>query len=97
MNSFSSTYYFALTGGYTIGLLGWWLIHRWKPGLWNSDPEYHFIHPRWDTLWAFLAALATIAIGQLYTGGMLLPKGSIIEPVLTEALNQTIIFSPFIL
>jgi hypothetical protein len=73
------------------------MTNRWKPGLWNSDPEYHFIQPWWDTLWAFLAALATIAIGQLYTRGMLLPKGSIVDPVLTEALNQMIIFSPFIL
>lgn len=96
MNSFSSSYYFGLTGGYTIALLGWWLIDRWKPGLWNPAPEYRFIHPWWETLWAFLAALATIAIGQLYTGGMLLPKGSIVNPVLTEALNQAIIFSPFI-
>jgi hypothetical protein len=97
MNSFSSSYYFALTGGYTIGLLGWWLIHRWKPQLWNSDPEYNFLHPWWDTLWAFLAALTTIAIGQLYSGGTLLPKGSIVNSELTEALNQIIIFLPFIL
>lgn len=96
MNSFSSSYYLALTGGYTIGLLGWWLTHRLKSRLWNSEQEYTFPHPWWDTLWAFLSALGTIAIGQLYTGGMLLPKGSIVDPALTEALNQLIIFSPFI-
>jgi hypothetical protein len=58
---------------------------------------YSFLHPWWDTLWVFLPAIATIVIGQLYTRGMLIPKGLIIDPVLTEALNQTIIFSPFIL
>jgi hypothetical protein len=97
MNSLSSSYYFAISAGYMIGLLGWWIINRWKPGIWNAGPEYHFASPWWDTLWAFIAAIATIAIGQLYTGGVLLPKGSIISPTLTEVLNQTIIFSPFIL
>ncbi len=97
MNSFSSSYYFALTAGYTIGLLGWWMANRWKPGIWNSDPEYHFTHPWWDTLWAFAAAFAAIGIGQLYAAGLLLPKTLFTGPVLTEALNQAIIFSPFIL
>jgi hypothetical protein len=87
----------ALTAGYAVGLFGWWMINRWKPGVWNSDPEYHFTHPWWDTVWAFVAAIATIAIGQLYTGGWLLPKASVLGTVLTEALNQAIIFSPFIL
>ncbi len=97
LNSFSSSYYFALTGAYTIGLLGWWMANRWKPEIWNSDTEYHFTHPWWDMLWAFVAAVATIGIGQLYSAGFLLPKSSIFGPVVTEALNQTIIFSPFIL
>jgi hypothetical protein len=97
VNSFSSSYYFALTGGYTIALLGWWAANRWRPGIWNSDPEYHFASPWWETLWAFVAAIATIGIGQLYTHGLLLPKSSIGGPVLTEALNQAIIFSSFIL
>jgi hypothetical protein len=96
MASFSSSYYFALTAGYAIGLLGWWIVHRWNPGLWNPGPEYRFPHPWWDLLWAFIAALCTIAVGQLYSGGMLIPKGAFIAPVAAEAMNQAIIFSPFI-
>jgi hypothetical protein len=96
MNSYSSSYYIALTCGYSVALFGWGLLRAWKPALWNSGPEYHFSHPWWDTLWAFVAAIATIAIGQLYSGGLLIPKGSISGVVLTEALNQSIIFSPFI-
>ena len=97
MTSFSSSYYFALACGYFTGLLGWWLANRWKPAIWNSTPEHHFAHPWWDTLLAFVAAGATLAIGRLYTGGFLLPKSFILGPVLTEVVNQAMIFSPFIM
>jgi len=97
MNSFSSSYYFALAGGYIVALLGWWIIHRLKPLIWNFGAEHTFTHPWWETLWAFVAALATIAIGRLYSAGMLIPKTFMVNSVVTEALNQIIIFSPFII
>lgn len=96
MNSFSSAYYFALVGGYTTGLLGWWLISRWKPVLWRFGDEYHFDHPWREILWVLVAGVVTVAIGQLYTRGLLLPKSLPVPAQLTEALNQLIIFSPFI-
>lgn len=97
MNSFSSSYYLALAAGYAVGLAGWWLISRWKPAVWTFSEEFHFAHPWRETVLAFLAALATIGVGMLYTAGMLIGKGAPGAAVLREALNQTIIFSPFLL
>ena len=95
MNSISASYYIALTGGYAIGLLGWWLVNRWKPEIWKQGPDFQFAHPWWETLGVLAAAVATVGIGQLYSAGMLLPKSFIINRTITGALNQVIIFMPF--
>ncbi len=97
MKTFSYSYYFALVAGYTVSLLGWWLVDRWKPNIWKSNPDFQFQHPWRETLWALAAAVATVAMGQLYSGGMLLPKSFIAGTAITAALNQIIIFLPFIL
>ncbi|MBI3586982.1 MAG: hypothetical protein HY088_07630 [Ignavibacteriales bacterium] len=97
MNSLSYSYYFALSAGYTIGVLGWLLINRLKPEIWKADSEYQFPHSWRETLWALAAVVGTISIGQFYMAKMLIPKALIINSVITDALNQIIIFSPFLL
>lgn len=97
MVAFSSLYYIALSCGYFAALSGWSLINRWKPALWNSDSPYHFIHPWREAIWALLAAVLTLGIGQLYSGSHLVPKDFIGYPQLAEAINQALIFLPFVL
>ena len=96
MNQISSSYYLALSSGYAIALFGWWLINRCYPPIWRSFTDARFDHPWWETLWAFLAALATVAIGILYSRHLLLPELGTTKSPLVSALNQVIIFSPFI-
>jgi hypothetical protein len=97
METISSSYYFALTFGYAIALLGWWLVYHWQPKIWEFQLDYQFFHPWWETLWALLAAIATVTIGQLYSRGLLIPEISATGSPLASSLNQIIIFSPFII
>ncbi len=96
MNQISSSYYQALCSGYAVALLGWWLINLCYPKIWRSFTETRFDHPWRETLWAFLAALATVGIGILYSRHLLLPELGTTKSPLVSALNQVIIFSPFI-
>lgn len=85
--------YFALLAGYGTALIGWLLLSRAMPGLW-APPSPPFAPQRpWRELgWALLAAAAVLGIGWLWGADMLLPRTG-----LSEAVNQLIIFSPFLL
>lgn len=91
-------YYVALYAAYAVALTGWWGINRSKPEVWPSGPPHPFDHPWREVLWAVLAAVATILIGQLlYVPGHLLPEASVTDSPLAASLNQIIIFSPFLI
>lgn len=92
----SSAYYVALSVGYTIALVGWFVINLWKPEIWRAHAEVQFQHPWREVLWALLAGIAMVAIGQLYAQGLLVPEIRPVKP-LASSVNQVIIFSPFLL
>ena len=92
----SASYYFALWLGYATGLLGWRAVRLGFPRLWRSDFDYHFPHPWRETLFALLAAIATVAMGQLAANGKLMPDIPATQAPLTNLGKQVIIFSPFL-
>jgi hypothetical protein len=85
--------YFALLAGYATALIGWLLLWRVMPGLWAPlSPPFAPRHPWREVGWALLAAAAVLGIGWLWGADMLLPRTG---PY--EAVNQLIIYSPFLL
>jgi hypothetical protein len=92
----SASYYLGLWLAYATGLLGWVLLRVSFPRLWPSGLDYQFQHPWRETLFALLAALATVAIGQLAAHGKLLPEVSAVKTPIADLGNQVIIFSPFL-
>jgi hypothetical protein len=85
--------YFALLAGYGTALIGWLLLWRAMPGLWAPpSPPFAPQHPWREVGWTLLAAAAVLGIGWLWGADMLLPRTG---PY--EAVNQVIIYSPFLL
>jgi hypothetical protein len=85
--------YFALLAGYATAMIGWLLLWRAMPGLWAPvSPPFAPQHPWREVGWALLAAAAVLGIGWLWGADMLLPRTG---PY--EAINQVIIYSPFLL
>jgi len=92
MGSLSSSYYFALTTGYAVAIAGWLLMNSRFQWIWKSDTDYQFEHPWKETLYAILAALATVGLGQLYSQGFFRGWKSL---PLSGVLDQILIFLPF--
>ena len=85
--------YFAVLAGYGTALIGWLLLWRTMPGLWApTSPPFAPQHPWREVGWALLAAAAVLGIGWLWGADWLLPRTG-----LSEAVNQVIIYSPFLL
>ena len=84
------SHYAGLFAAYsTVAAIVWGLVLTIKPKT-LEHPWPHYPHP-WRDLGIFLAAIAAVlAIGQLYTRGMLLPERDIAR----KALNQILIFAP---
>jgi hypothetical protein len=96
MQQISSHYYFALGAGYAAALLAWLLVDDSRPDIWGHLKDPRFRHPWWETVAALIASLATVGIGLLYSRHLLLPEVSATKSPVINALNQVIIFSPFI-
>jgi hypothetical protein len=87
------TQHLALLIGYTCALLGWVVLARLFPGLWPGQEKVTFPNPIVELIWAFVALIAVLGIGQLYQRDLLLPSDGAYHPAL-DAINQVIIFSP---
>jgi len=85
-------HYHSLAVAYATALTGWVLISQ-NIGLWKQQPKSPFDHPWLEVGLILLAAVLVIGIGQLYSAHLLLPP-DLIGKVLTDAINQILIFSP---
>ena len=90
-----TTHHLALIVAYGAALLGWLILARLVPSLWPSPSVSSFSHPKRELAWAIGAIVTTIAIGQLYSRGWLLPATSRTRPAL-DVFNQLLIYSPFL-
>jgi len=90
--------YIGLYAGYGAGALVWLIALRTMPSLWPSDQHsgITFTKPWREVLWALLACLGVVAVGQAYQHGFRLPvHGS--WGTLAESINQVMVFSPVVL
>lgn len=86
----------ALAVGYTVALFGWFAAWRFYPKLWPARPPLSFARPWREVAWAVAAAAATVGLGQCYVRGYRLAVSGPWAPV-ADAVNQVLIFSPFVL
>ncbi|MEM0933923.1 MAG: CPBP family glutamic-type intramembrane protease [Bacteroidota bacterium] len=92
MNLFN---YFYLYLAYGIALLSWHLYSSYvQPAIETNRDTKDFKYPWLEFVFALLAAIATILVGQLYMKGLLFSRSSSFG-FLTESINQLLIFSPF--
>ena len=89
-------HYQALFVAYGVAMIGWLLINRLLPSIWPHRPLPEFQKPWKEVMWALLASVAIVGIGQLYQHGIRLPNTGSAGPLL-DCLNQLLIFSPILL
>lgn len=89
-------HYAALFAGYSAALVAWLGLGRLAPTLWPVPSPPIFSRPGRELAFALVAVVATLGIGALYTGGLLLPATSRVRPAL-DVFNQILIFSPFLI
>ncbi|MEB3347771.1 CPBP family glutamic-type intramembrane protease [Aquimarina gracilis] len=88
-----TTHYASLMIAYSAAALLWLLFNRFFGNrLWNKPVDYQPEKPYIDFIFASIAILAILGIGQLYINGMLLPNKNKL-PII-DAINQAFIFSP---
>lgn len=87
------TYYYTLFPAYLIGLVIWYLFAK-RNELFKGQVDIKFEKPGLEFLFAIIAIVVTILIGQLYTADKLLPT-YVAYPFL-DAINHFLIFSPFV-
>jgi hypothetical protein len=83
----------SLLAAYATALLGWLVVARFLPGLWPRRQPHAPERPWLELALALLAALAVVAVGQLYVRRWLLPMAGPFRVAL-DAVNQVLIFSP---
>jgi len=92
-------HYYALFAGYgalvaaTLALNHFFSRSKQSKPIWPAAGRPELKRPWTDLGLIFLAVIAVIGVGQLYTAGYLLPTSGELGPW-AEALNQLIIFSP---
>jgi len=86
-------HYVALYASYGTAAVGLFAALRAVPSLWPGRAAATFPHPWREVGWVLLAAVAVLAVGQLYQRGLRLPTRGGLGPFL-EAVNQAVIFSP---
>lgn len=88
-----SDHYLALMPTYGIVAVLWFLIYRIFKKPWEEQKEIQFPKSWLELIFAFIAVVFIIIIGQLYQNDMLIPnKGN----RFIDAINQILIFSPTI-
>jgi len=86
-------HYLALMPTYGIVAALWFLIYRFFGKPWEEQTKIQFSKPWLELIFAFLAVVFILIIGQLYQSEMLIPnRGN----HFIDAINQIIIFSPTI-
>ncbi|MEM6767637.1 MAG: CPBP family glutamic-type intramembrane protease [Bacteroidota bacterium] len=73
----------------------WFLLDFFVRKPWNIDISVNFRRPWLEFVYALVAVVAILGIGQLYIGKMLIPNAE--GNTAIDALNQFLIFSPTIL
>ena len=84
-------HYIALIPAYGSVAGLWFLIYRTVRKPWDKESSISFQKPWLEFIYALLAIMAILGIGQLYTRGMLIPDH---DNTYIDALNQILIFSP---
>ncbi len=86
-------HYTSLMVAYATAAVLWLLFnHFFRSRLWNKPVEYHPQKPYLEFIFAIIAVVAILGIGQLYIKGMLFPNKNKL-PII-DAINQVLIFSP---
>ncbi|MEQ8766191.1 MAG: hypothetical protein RL885_19900 [Planctomycetota bacterium] len=88
-----STHHLRLLAGYGLALLGWWIISRWRPGLWPGARRVEVARSPKEVALLIAGLVGVIALGQLYQRDIRLPSRGTFGPIL-EGLNHVIIFAP---
>lgn len=90
------SHYHSLFIAYAFAMLLWFALSKWLPQIWSEKKEpISFNKPWLEIAFAFVAVILTILIGQAYMKwGFFSEKGSLGQ--VGGALNQAIIFSPFL-
>ena len=89
-----SDHYIALMPAYISAAGLWYLFYRFLKSPWRNGSEISFKKPWLEFIYALLAVIVILGIGQLYVREMLLPNDG---NDFIDALNQLIIFSPTLL
>lgn len=89
-------HYAPLVIAYLIGLTGWLVACRIQPQVWPKGPAERVDHPGREFGYAILGVAGIIAIGQLWTNGLLIPENGSLRPLIAS-INQILIFSPIVL
>jgi len=96
-NQVEVSHHYALLISYGVALLGWLAAARALPKLWPRPDPPTFVHPWFEIGLAMAAGVIVLVIGQLYLREWLLPTAPGLLGGVTDACNQTIIFSPLLL
>lgn len=84
-------HYIALMPAYGTVALLWFLIHRKFRKPWDEEIEIQFSKPWLELIFAFLAIVFILILGQIYQNDMLVSNKN---NQFIDSINQFIIFSP---
>lgn len=84
-------HYISLVAGYSLVVALWFTLNHFFPTLWRHQDKVSFNRPHLEFVYAIIAVIAIIGIGQLYSRDLLIPADG---NVFLDAINQLIIFSP---
>lgn len=87
-------HYLALVPAYISAVILWFVIYKTIKRPWDRVSEKSFKKPWLEFLFAVIAVIFILGIGQLYIQEMLIPNNG---NNYVDALNQIIIFSPALL
>ncbi|MBN2777387.1 MAG: hypothetical protein JXR36_07080 [Bacteroidales bacterium] len=89
-----TAHYIALIPAYATAAGLWFLISRFLKTLWNNEVTTESKKPWLEFVYAIIAVIMILGIGQLYIRAMLIPN---MGNNYIDAINQFLIFSPTIL
>ena len=87
-------HYISLISSYGIVVGLWFLLNHFVPSLWRYENKIQFKKAYLEFVFALIAVIAILGIGQLYINNLLIPSNG---NVFLDAINQFIIFSPTVI
>ena len=94
----SFTFFLAIIAAYASACFIWLGIYKLNPVWWPVEIIQKPTTRYKDMVWAFTACVGVMAIGQLYSAGLLIPDGANrYWSAVSWGLNNLIIFSPIFL